>query len=212
MKVAIRFTLLTLLAIFFAQPALLVAGHHKPARDSKNARTISLNGFEFRIPKNYVAMPGDEVVDSVFLFSKKYNEGFFVFVPAAKFDEVEMVNRNAKVALKKFFPRGSPDYVWKSLADRRKVSKFEIGASKAMGFNNRDLIIVQVHHFQINGKELFVGDLFKWTNGNEKEIFERGLGGESMQGCNDLVSIVYSVTGEKIDETNSPCELIVILP
>ena len=81
-----------------------------------------------------------------------------------------------------------------------------------MGFNNRDLVIVQVHRFQINGKELFAGDIFKWSNGNEKEIFADGLGGESMKLCNDLVTIIYSVTGEKIDPDNLPCSLIAISP
>lgn len=211
MKATTKFTLLTVLAVFYA-PGLLVGGHHPAATQKKDTRTISLNGFKFRVPKGYVVIPGKEIVDSVFLFSKKYNEGFFLSVPAATVDEVEVLNRNATVALKKFFPAASPDYAWKPLADRRKVSKFEVGASKAMGFNTRDLVIVQVHHFQVNGKDFFVGDLFKWTNGNEKEIFASGLGGESMQGCNDLVDIVYSVTGEKIDEANFPCELIGILP
>ncbi|MDQ3474057.1 MAG: hypothetical protein M3447_10000, partial [Acidobacteriota bacterium] len=127
-----------------------------------------------------VAITENDVVDSVFLFSKKDNEGFFLSAPAAKFDEVELMNRNITAALKLFFPAASPDYGWKPLADRRRISKFEVGASKTMGFNNRDLVIVQVHRFQINGKELFVGDLFKWSNGNEKEIFAGGLGGESM--------------------------------
>jgi hypothetical protein len=192
-------------------PALF-AGGHQPSASQKSKGTISLNGFEFRIPKNYVALPGSEAPDSVFLFSKKYAEGFFVFVPAAKFDEIESLNRNTTVALMKFFPAASSDYRWKPLSDRRTISKFEVGASKAMGFNNRELVIVQVHHFRINGKEFFIGDLFKWTNGNEKEIFAEGLGGESMQGCNDLVDIVYSVTGEKIAETKFPCEFIGIVP
>ena len=200
-----------MLAVIYA-PCLLVGAHHPSAIQKKYARATSLNGFKFRIPKGHVAIPGNEIPDSVFLFSKKHKEGFFLSVPAAKFDEVELTNRNTTVALKKFFPEASQDYAWKPLADRRTVSKFEVGASKTMGFNNRELVIVQVHHFQVNGKEIFVGDLFKWSNGDEKEIFARGLGGESMQGCNDLVEIVYSVTGEKIDETNSPCELIAILP
>ena len=211
MKAAINFILLIAVAIF-SSPGFAVSSHQLFAIQKKDTRTISLNGFKFRIPKGYIAIPGNEIVDSVFLFSKKDLEGFFLAVPAAKFDEVELMNRNITVALKKFFPAASQDFGWKQLADRRKVSKFEVGASKTMGFNNRDLVIVQVHRFQINGKELFVGDLFKWTNGDEKEIFERGLGGESMQGCNDLVTIVYSVTGEKIDPDNLPCSLIAILP
>jgi hypothetical protein len=188
-----------------------VSSHGAPLRERQNHRTVRLNGFEFRIPKSHRSIPS-EVVDTVFIFSKKHAEGFFLTVPSGKMDETELLNRNTEIALKKFFPELSQDYAWRPLSDRRKVSKFEVGTSKAMGFNKRDLVIVQVHHFQINGKEIFVGDLFKWTNGNEKEIFAGGLGGESMQGCNDLVEIVYSVTREKIDDTNSPCELIAILP
>lgn len=209
MRATVKLILLTALTVLV--PTLLVGGH-QPSGSQKNKRVISLNGLEFRIPKNYLALPGSEVADSIFLFSKKYVEGFFLTVPAGKFDEGELMNRNTMLALKKFFPALPPDYRWKLLSDRRTVSKFEVGTSKAMGFNNRDLIIVQVHHFQINGKDVFIGDLFKWTNGDEKEIFEGGLGSESMQGCNDLVEIVYSVSGERIGETNFPCELIGILP
>lgn len=210
MKATIKFTLLTMLAVFYA-PGILVGAHH-PFAVQRKARTISLSGFKFRIPKGYVAIPGNEIPNSVFLFSKKDNEGFFLSVPGAKFDEAELMNRNITVALKKFFPEASADYDWKQLADRRKVSKFEVDASKKMGFNNRDLVIVQVRRFQINGKELFVGDIFKWSNGNEKEMFADGLGGESMKLCNDLVTIIYSVTGEKIDPDNLPCSLIAIFP
>ncbi len=211
MRLTIKFILITLIAVLCAS-GLPVRGHQPFPIQKKDTRTISLKGFKFRVPKGYVAIPGNDGVDSVFLFSKKYDEGFFLSAPAAKFDEVELMNRNITAALKKFFAAASPDYGWKPIADRRRVSKFEVGASKTMGFNNRDLVIVQVHHFQINGKELFVGELFKWSNGNEQEIFANGLGGESMQLCNDLVTIIYSVTGEKIDPNNLPCSLIAISP
>ena len=210
MKATIKFRLLTLLVVFYA-PGLPVGAHQPFAVQKKSARTISFNGFKFRIPKGYVAIPENDVADTIFSSLRKIMR-VFLSAPAAKFDEVELLNRNTTAALRKFFPAASPDYSWKQLSDRRKVSKFEVGGSKTMGFNNRDLVIVQVHRFQINGKKLFVGDLFKWSNGNEKEIFANGLGGESMKLCNDLVTIIYPVTGEKIDPDNLACSFIAIFP
>jgi len=173
---------------------------------------ITLNGLRFSIPKGYVRVAGNEVENSVFLFHKKYNEGFFISVPTTPFDLAKLLENNTDIALTKFFPKGPQNYHWKPLTDRRMISKFEIGASKAMGFNETNLVIMQVHHFLFAGRHIFIGDLFKWTHGDNKEMFARGLGGDSMQGCNDLVEVVYSITGEKIDETNSPCELIALPP
>ena len=176
------------------------------------SKTVTLNGVKFPIPKGYLLVSGTDVENSIFLFYKKYDEGLFISVPPATFNEVELLNANTKMALNKFFPGSSQAYTWKPLNDRRKISKFEIGTSKSMGFDKKNLVILQVHHFLVGGRHLFIGDLFKWTHGNLQEMFATGRGGESMQGCNDLVEIVYPITGEKIDETNSPCELIALSP
>ncbi len=168
--------------------------------------------MKFPIPKGYVAVQGTEVENSIFLFYKKYNEGLFISVPSATFNEFELLNSNTEIALNEFFPGSSQAYKWKPLNDRRKISKFEIGTSKAMGFDKKNLVILQVHHFLVAGRHLFIADLFKWTHGDLNQRFAMGLGGESMQGCNDLVEIVHSITGEKIDDTNSPCELIALSP
>lgn len=176
------------------------------------SKTVTLNGVKFPIPKGYVLAQGTDLENTVFLFYKKYNEGLFISVPPATFNQVELLNSNTEIALNKFFPGSSQAYTWKPLNDRRKISKFEIGTSKSMGFDKKNLVILQVHHFLVAGRHLFIGDLFKWTHGNLQEMFATGRGGESMQGCNDLVEIVYSITGEKIDDTNSPCELIALPP
>ena len=107
MKATIKFILLTFLVVTYG-PGLPVGAHPPLGVQKKETRTVSLNGFRFRIPKGYVAIPGNGVVDSVFLFSKKDNEGFFLSAPAAKFDEVELMNRNITAALKEFFPAASP--------------------------------------------------------------------------------------------------------
>jgi hypothetical protein len=182
------------------------------AAENKSGRKITVNALTFSIPKGYGVMPGNEPENSIFLFNKKYNEGLFISVPSPPFDLPKLLQNNTETALTKFFPKGPQTYDWKPLTDRRIISKFEIGASKAMGFNQTNLVIMQVHHFLFAGRHIFIGDIFKWTHGDNKEIFARGLGGDSMQGCNDLVEVVYSITGEKIDETNSPCELIALPP
>jgi hypothetical protein len=179
---------------------------------SKDDTAITLNGVRFTKPNGYVTIAGNEIANSAFLFNKKYKEGFFIVVPSAPFDEKQLIGDLTNSGLSKFFPKEPQNYLWKPLNDLRKISRFEIGGGKAMGFNKRDLIIVQYHHFRIGDRDIFLGDLFELTRGKEaQEIYDEGLGGESMRGCNDSVEIIYPITGEKIED-NSPCEFTTIRP
>lgn len=175
------------------------------------SKTVTLNGMKVPIPKGYALLQGNDVENTIFLFHKKYSHGLFVSVPSLPFDENQLLNGITKVGLSKFFPKEHQTYTWTPLSDRRKVSKFEVGGDKVMGFNKSNLIIVQTHHFRVGGRDLLIGDIFELNKGKEaEESFNRGLGGESMQGCNVIVEIIYSITGEEINETNSPCELIAL--
>ena len=183
-----------------------------PSSQKPATRNVTLNGIAFSIPKAYAQIPQTEIPNSAFLFYRKYGEGLIVAVPTAPFDQNDLLNTLTEAGVRRFFPRATQPFEWKRLDRPRKLSKFEIGGDQSMGFNKKSLIIVHAHHFRVADNDIFVTDLFKWDHGDVKEKFAGGLGGESMQGCNDMVTIVYSITGEKIDETNSPCELIALSP
>jgi hypothetical protein len=136
----------------------------------------------------------------------------FVAIPAAPFDEEKLLSTLTNSSLSNFFPRETQTFEWRQFEGHRKISKFEIGGAQSMGFNKSGLIIVRYHHFRFASQDIFLGDLFQWTEGNAKEVFNKGLGGESMQGCNDMVEVIYSITGESNDQTNSPCDLVAISP
>lgn len=207
------FTLLIGWGFLVSGYSLLFAPEQTCAAPKSVSKTVTLNGLKFPIPNGYVLLRGNDFENTVFLFHKKYSHGLFVSVPTLPFDEHQLLNGITRVSLSKFFPKERQTYMWTRLSDRRKVSKFEVGGDKVMGYNKSNLIIVQAHHFRVAGRDLFIGDIFEMNKGKEtEESFNRGLGGESMQGCNAIVEITYSITGEKIGETDFPCELIALPP
>jgi hypothetical protein len=193
-------------------PLSLSRGMRTLGEPKRGPKKATVNGVAFSIPKGYVAIPQTKTENSLFLFYRKYSEGIIVAVPGSLFDEATLLNSLTEAGLSTFFPEKSNNLQWKRLADYKKFSKFEIGGAQAMGYNKKDLFIVHSHHFRAHEKDIFIIDLFKWDNGGAADMFLGGLGGESMQGCNDMVEIIYSITGEKIDDTNSPCELIAVSP
>jgi hypothetical protein len=199
---------------FLVSGSSLLSASEKTYEAPKSvSKTVTLNGVKVPIPKGYALLQGNDVENTIFFFHKKYSHGLFVSVPSLPFDENQLLNGITRVGLSKFFPNERQTYTWTPLSDRRKVSKFEVGGDKAMGYNKSNLIIVQAHHFRVGLRDLLIGDIFELNKGKEaEESFNRGLGGESMQGCNVIVEIIYSITGEEINETNSPCELIALPP
>lgn len=207
----LRFALLMGWVFLFSESNPLFASETTLAPPRKVSKTVTLNGVTFRIPQGYVLLEGRDIKNTVFLLHKRYGHGLFVSVPSAPFNGNEFLENIIRIGLNKYFSRKPQTYTWKTLNDRRKVSKFEVGGDKVMGYNGSHLIIVEPHHVLVGGRDLFIGDIFEMNKGKEaEESFQRGLGGESMQGCNVIVEIIYSLTGEKIDETNSPCELIAL--
>lgn len=149
------------------------------------------------------------VPNSRFLFYKKYNEGLVVTVPSGSSDKVQF-DELSTLAFKTFFGVEADKLVWKPIEDHRTISKFEVGGDQGMALVKQVLIIKHAYHFRLKERDFFLTDFFRWDNGHEQELFDRGLGAESMQGCNDMVELVYSITGEKIEGTNSPCEIIAL--
>lgn len=199
------FTAVVVSTILICSSITAAAGARRRAPKRK---TISLNGLRIPIPKGYIQFPQSSSNNAVFLFNRKSLEGIVLAVPDNSMVGTDLLPQLSAAALKSFFPKDDGRIDWKQFHNHRTISKFELGGSEEMGFDGQSLFIVHSHRFRIASKDLFLMDIFKWTEGNPGEVFDGGLGAESMQLCNDKVEILYAVTHEKINGTNSPCELI----
>ncbi len=66
-------------------------------------------------------------------------------------------------------------------------------------------------HLVVEKKNILVGYMAEFDRGKEaEEMFKVSSGGESMPGCDASVKVIFSITGEKISERNSPCEMELI--
>ncbi len=179
---------------------------------SSEKQSCSVAQTHFVCPKGFKSISVDD--KRIALFSKKkYGLGLFVAAPESGFDEGKFMSDLTKTTLAKIFPKESQTYSWKPINFSDRVSKFEVGGGMVQGFNGKLSVLIKYRHLKFSGQELIVGYAAEFGRGSDaKESFERGLGGDSMPGCNAIVEIVYSITSEKIDESNPPCELIVSLP
>jgi len=207
----------TLLQIRTALAAILLflpIGYSATANNSRlvrpRGRSVVLNGLRFPIPRGYIQVLPSSIENSAFLYYGKYNLGIVLAVPQQSFVQADILTELTQAALNKFFPKEPGTFDWKQFQNHRKISKFESGGSEMMGFNGTDLFIVHSHRITVAGKDVSILDIFKWTEGDSRDIFERGLGAESMEACNDEVEIIHAVTHEKVSATSSPCELIAI--
>ena len=198
--------------------ALLVVGlslygiAYADSFQSKTNQQVTINGLVFNVPQRYTRLTG-EARNSVFLYDQKYKEGMVVAVPAAPFVEQDVVNKLMKDSQTTFFPKETMPYQWKSSDSLQKVSKFEVRAGLAKGFNKRHLLVFEYRHIVLNQRNVFVGTIFQARRGKPAEEMFNGEGtAMSMTTCAASADLIYSFTGEKIDPDRPPCELIANVP
>jgi hypothetical protein len=184
-----------------------------PRMDNSKGKWLTVNGMRFSRPAGYAVLPGSTDPDTVFLFDKKYKEGLFLHIAASPLDERKVLENLIKTGLTKFYPKESQDYVWKPQNGLKKLSKFEVLSGKAQAYNKSHLIIVEYRHIVFGEKHILLGNIFELEHGKEAEAaFNRQAEAESMGACNASVEIIYSLTGEKIDEDNPPCTIVTLAP
>jgi hypothetical protein len=169
---------------------------------------LTLNGVVFTIPERFVKLPGEARANSVLLYDQQYKNGMVVVVPAAPFDEAELLKNLMQDSQKAFFPKETLPYQWKSTDLLRKVSKFEVKDALEKGLNRNHLLLFEYRHVVFNQRDVFVATIFEARRGKPaQEMFKAEAVAASMTTCRAAVEVIYSVTGEKIDPDRPPCEL-----
>jgi len=190
------------------------ASGQKYSRRDLQKDSCKAGGVSFVCPEGFQALPVEEGQQNIALFfQRKYNLGLFVIGPEAGYDEQKLLSDATNTSLAKFFPKESSSYDWKPMDYSDSVSKFEIGGGMTKGFNGKLVVIVKYRHIKVDHKELFVGDIAQFFEGSEaKDFFQQDKYGDSIVGCDSAVEVIYSVTGEKLDEENRPCAVVTRIP
>ncbi|MFL6208096.1 MAG: hypothetical protein ACJ74W_04560 [Pyrinomonadaceae bacterium] len=179
--------------------------------DKAKQSGCTLHGINFVCPQGFKPLAGDTSTDPVFLFSKRENLGLFITAPTAKIDDQAVNNMLQAVALK-FFPKEPQTFKWALKERQGKFSKYDVGGIEIQGFNGRMRLSVQLHHIVFEQKDFFVGYVYELDRGKDaEEMFTQSLGSGNPSGCEAAIRIIYSVTGEKVLESNPPCELVTTL-
>jgi hypothetical protein len=179
----------------------------------KRGRQQAINGLAFTVPQKYVRLAEGTSDTTVFLFNRQNQEGMVVAVPAAPFVEQEVLGNLIKESQRRFFPKETDAYQWKSASLLQKVSKFEVNVSLEKGLNRNHLLVFEYRHIVFNQRDIFVGALFEARRGKvAAEMFQSEGAAMSMTTCSAAVELIYSFTGEKIDPEKPPCELIANVP
>lgn len=179
----------------------------------KRGRQQAINGLAFTVPQKYVRLADGTSDTTVFLFNRQNQEGMVVAVPAAPFVEQEVLGNLIKESQRRFFPKETDAYQWKSATLLQKVSKFEVNDSLEKGLNRNHLLVFEYRHIVFNQRDVFVGTLFEARRGKvAAEMFQSEGAAMSMTTCTAAAELIYSFTGEKIDPEKPPCELIANVP
>ncbi len=172
----------------------------------------SFGDVRFACPKNFKQVRLEPTQEFALYHWKKYNVGVFVAAPAAGYDESKFMANVIRTSLANMLPKDSQEFSWKGVPYSGRISKFEIDGTIAQAFNGSLGILIKYRRLKVNGRDIIVGYASEFGRGAEaKEIFDRGLGGDSMPGCYAAVDITYSITGEKMPE-NNPCDIIARFP
>jgi hypothetical protein len=179
----------------------------------QSRQQITLNGVAFTLPEGYARHPGAERANSIFLYNQKFKEGMVVLVPPTTFVEQEVLNNLIKDSQKRFFPKETQPYQWKSTNLLRKVSQFEVKDTLEKGLNPNHLLLFEYRHVVFNQRDVFVGTIFEARKGKPAaEMFNDDVAAASMTTCRASADLIYSLTGEKIDSDRPPCELLANVP
>jgi hypothetical protein len=172
-------------------------------------RTCKLGNSEFACPRGLRRLAIEPRGNYQLFLGKDF--ALFAAVPVSQENDPTFVGELTKVALAKLFSTQSQSFAWKQLKYDDPVSKFEVQGGTFQGFNGAIGVVVKYRHVKVGAKELLVGYVAELGRGAEaKEVFDRGLGADSvasLAGCSASVEVIYSITGEKVNEDNSPCSL-----
>lgn len=180
---------------------------------TKASPQVTIDGLVFTLPEGYTMLPAGNSENTVFLYNRQNKDGMVVAVPAAPFVEQEVLKNLIKECQRRYFPKETQPYQWKSANLLQKVSKFEVNNSIEKGLNRSHLWVFEYRHVVFNQRDVVVGTIFEARKGKvAAEMFKSEGAAMSMTTCRAAADLIYSLTGEKIDPEKPPCELIANVP
>jgi len=152
------------------------------------------------VDKNTVLLKGTGEYSAVYLF---------VSTPGDNFDEDKVKNRIAK----KLSLGETKEFTWRDLGPGLMdlESSFEKTQKSSVGFDGTSLIHFISRQFNFKNRNIIVGYGYRPVDVATKPQFEGWLGGDQAMGCNEIATIVNSITKE-FKEAEQYCTLTIAVP
>ena len=174
---------------------------------------LEVGGVSFAVPEDFRPLDSAAGESSLFMRHKKYELGVFVAAGTGQADLQQFLLGLLDSSASKLFPKEQQKFEWKPTRREARISRHENGGGASLGYNQRVAILARYHRLSLNGREVWVGFVTEFGKGREAaETFARGLGGGSGPGCNALVELTTSITGEKFSDDDDPCVIVGVMP
>jgi hypothetical protein len=161
----------------------------------------TLKGTPYKFPATFkLSLPVKQDDDTSIILHREYESGIFLACPNAGFNRDETIEKIKGLALERLLPKESKQFAWKSVAEVVKLSKYDRKFGSLMGFNGQTRFIIEWHHIQFKKRDFLIGNFTVLGRGKEaEEGFKQGYGGMSLIAAEAAISLLNSITGEKVD-------------
>jgi hypothetical protein len=192
--------ILAIAAAIIVLNALPVIGQRtKPAKPSVGDASCVIGGLRFRCPDGFV--PEGAIDSRTGLFRGKgegSNLRVFVSLPVDGFDETLV---RARVA-RSLFPDSTREFEWRKMESllMNIDSKYASGNFVSLGFDGISIVNFVRREFKVGEQRIVVGYGYVFKQSATAADFGEALGGDSAIGCNEIATVVNSITRERKDE------------
>jgi len=173
------------------------------------ARRCKIGNVSFTCPSGLKLVENNANYD---VFAGK-DVAVFVSPAEGDVDVSELVSTIATIALLKLNPHQNQSFDWKPLNPGKAISKFETDREDRQGFNGTTGVALDYRLIHFKSVEVLVGYVAALGAGDDaKAVFERNLPADTaatISGCELSAKLIFSITGERFNEDNSPCSLVV---
>lgn len=178
------------------------------------AKPCQVEGVRFTCPRGFQAAAAAAGERMSFFLKKKDDLGLFVAVPPPGAAPEDFAADAAELAVRKLLPAETEPFGWKPVNNRGgRLSRHDVFYGGVQGFNGRVWVTAKFRYLRHGERGVVVGYVFEGARGEEAaRLFAAGAEMEAMPGCQAAAELVYSVTGEKADPGEPPCELNVEMP
>jgi len=196
MKVPRSIAVAALVCLAFATGAL--AQRTKTTKRTASNAGCAIGETRFRCPDGFVS---EGAIDSKTKLFRGSGEGarlrVFVSMPLEGFDETLV---RAKVA-RSLVPESTKEFEWRTMEPllMNIESKFESESATALGFDGSTIVNFIRREFRFGEKRIVVGYGYVFRTAATQKEFNEALGGDNAVGCNEIATILNSITREHKD-------------